>query len=147
MQKYELSASVATTTAANTLTMLLASGTARPDIREISAFVSVAGTGLCEIGIGRAPTTGTTPTANLGQPLNAADPAATCSWVTTWATKPVTPTTFFKRFTLPAVIGAGVVWSWEANEFDVPQSGGVSLFMISAPTGAYTLDLNAKWEE
>lgn len=147
MQMYESSVSVSSGTAANTLAMVLAAATSRPDIREIGMFVSVAGTGLCEVGIGRAPSTGTAPTANLGQALDAADPAALCSFVTTWTTKPLIPAAFFRRIVLPAAVGAGVVFAWGPNEFSVAQSAGLSLWLISAPTAAYTLDLYTKWEE
>jgi hypothetical protein len=143
-QLYEAAIQVAKSAAAGPIATLVASSTSRPDVREIGLFATTAVSGT--IGIGRPAAVGVTPTMTpLGQATDQADPAATCALVTTFGTAPTAPSVFMRRITLPAVIGAGVVWTWEPQALNVPASGNLVIWQIS--TAAVTYDLYVKWEE
>jgi hypothetical protein len=143
-QLYEAGIQRITSAAAGPIATLVSSSTSRPDIREIGVFLTSAVAPT--IGVGRPAAAGVTPTMTpLGQATDVNDPASTCALVTTFGTAPTAPTIFMRRITLPAVIGAGVIWTWEPQAFNVATSGNVVIWQLT--TAAVTYDLYVKWEE
>ena len=117
----------------------------RAIIREIgiSATTAVAG----EVGIGKPAAAGVgTLTGTLGQALDQADTAAVTELVTSFGTtQPTAPASPYRRFQLPAVIGAGIVWVWDPNTFIIPVSANLVLWQFSAV--AVTYDFYVAWAE
>ncbi len=133
---YEAAATKTTSAAQQILSLI--TGTRRTSILEIGIFATTAVAG--EIGLGRAGGTGATPTSVLVQAMDPADEAGTSN-LTSYATGITTPTNFMRRIMLPAVIGAGVIWTWAPGEFMVPASvttvGAPVLWQISAAAVTY----------
>ena len=50
------------------------------------------------------------------QAKDAADIASTCTLSTIWTTAPTAPTTFMRKVTLGAAVGAGVIWKVALDE-------------------------------
>lgn len=146
MQLYEVGLSKTTTAAAGPILTLLTSSTARPDIREIGIFIAPTAA-AAQIGIGRPAAAGTgTATGTLGQATDSGDPAATCTLVSSFATtQPTAPANFLRRADLPATVGAGIIWSWPPNSFNVPVSSNLVIWQISAAIVTY--DIYIQWEE
>lgn len=146
-QLYEAAIQKVSGAAAGHLATLLTSSSARPDLRELGVFVSSAPATGPTIGLGRG--TGTTSGATTGQ-LGIAtdfnDLASTCTLVGSWATtQPSVPAGYMRRISLPNAIGAGVIWTWEPQAFNIPPSSFLTLWQISAV--ATTFDIYARWEE
>jgi hypothetical protein len=83
-------------------------------IREMGMFTTAATASSIGFGVpGNTPSTfsGVTP-----QPKDAADIASTCTLAVNWTTVPTTPTTFFRKVTLGAAVGAGVIWKVALDE-------------------------------
>jgi hypothetical protein len=147
--KYEAGAQCITTAAATDIATILTAAGSRAIIREvgISAVTAVAG----EVGIGYPAANGATSAgAVLGQALDKADTASVTSLVRNnagagWTTHPTAPTVPMRRFQLPAVIGAGVVWVWEPGELIVPISSNFVIWQFS--TAIVTYDVYVKWSE
>jgi hypothetical protein len=146
-QLYEAALQKVTSAAAGPIVTLVATSGARPDIREIGVFVSSAPASGPTIGYGRPAAVGSgTPTGALGQATDAADPAAVCTLASSFATsQPTAPSVAMRRLSLPNSIGAGVIWTFDRNAFNVPQSGNVVIWQFSAL--AVTYDVYVQWEE
>lgn len=145
-QMYEAALQKVTGAAAGPIVTMLTTSTSRPDIREIGIFMSSAPATGPTIGLGRPAAVGVTASGGvLGQADDAGDPAAVVSIVPTWTTAPTAPTNYMRRITLPATIGAGVIWTWEPNMLNVPVSSNFVIYQISAL--AVTYDIYWKWEE
>lgn len=143
-QLYEAGIQRVTGAAAGNIATLVAPSTSRPDIREIGIF-NTSGV-ACTIGYGRPAAPWSAPAMTpLGQAADAADPNATCALVTSGTTAPTAPAVFMRRITLPAVVGSGIIWAFEPQSLNVPQSGNLVIWQTSAL--AVTYDLYVKWEE
>lgn len=122
--------------------LALASGVQPADIREIGIF-NVSGV-AAEIGLGfpAAAGTGGLATGGTVQPnvgwLNAGDTTVALTFTTL---QPTAPTNFLRRAQLQAVVGAGIIWTWDSNEFATWQGGTVAgqivLWQISALAVTY----------
>lgn len=146
-QLYKVALQKVTGAAAGPICTFRAGSATRPDIREIGVFVASAPATGPTVGLGRPAAAGAGGlTGTLGQALDPNDPAATSTWVTSFATtQPTAPTNFFDRLTLPNVIGAGYVWTFGINELAVPASGDLVLWQASAL--AVTYEAFIKFEE
>lgn len=142
---YEVGLSKTTGTAAGPITTLLTPSGTRAVVREIGVFATTAVAG--EVGLGKPAANGSgAATGTLGQACDWADVAALTTLVTSFATtQPTAPTNFFRRIQLPAVIGAGIIWSWDRGEFIVPVSSNLVIWQLSA--AAVTYDVYVKWFE
>jgi hypothetical protein len=75
------------------------------------------------------------------------DPAATVNCDTNWSTIPNSTGLYFRRFMLPATIGAGVVWTWPPDRpLVVPVSTYLVLWNPIATAGSI-LNGYMKWLE
>lgn len=144
-QLYSAGVTKVTTAAAGPIATLVAPSTCRPDVREIGLFVSSAVAPV--IGLGRPAAVGAGAlTGSLGQAMDPNDPAATCTLTTSFATtQPTAPAIPLYRMSLPAVVGAGFVWTFGVNELTISPSGNFVIWQFSAAIVTY--DLFAKWEE
>ena len=105
----------------------IAAGTRMPEIREIGIF-NQSGV-AAEVGIGypAAVGTGGASTSGTVQALNPIDAAGHTTVITLYVTlQPTAPTNFMRRAEIQAVVGAGVIFTWQPGEFALWQ--GAALF-------------------
>ncbi len=116
MAQYELGINTTvTTTAAAAAEIRAASGTPLR-LREVGLTLAVATAST--YGLGRPAAVGVTPTSPITVlASNPSDPTGTGTTAVAWGTGPTVPTQFLRRITLPATVGAGVIWTWELNRF------------------------------
>lgn len=119
-----------TTGAAAGPIITIATGSRRASVLELGIFAVTAVAG--EVGIGRpANTPSGALTGTLVQAGDGADEAGTTTATTAWATtQPTAPTNPMRRIQLPAVIGAGIVWSWAPGELMVPASAAATAIVV-----------------
>jgi hypothetical protein len=123
---------------------LRASTTDRLFVREIGIFLPAATAST--FGLARAATVGATPTTPITLVAeDPASPAATATSAIAWATPPVVPTNPNRRITLPATIGAGIVWTFGNQGFVIPASGSLVLWNLA--TSAAAVDIYAVVDE
>lgn len=118
----------------------------RARIREIGFFVSAAT--LTPVGLGRPANTPVATTSVLGLVVDPADPtASTINIDTAWSTAPTAPTNFLRRAQVPATAGAGLIWSWPADQpLVIPASAWLVFWNFSASAGAAP-DIYVVYEE
>ena len=121
----------------------------RMRVREIGFFLSAAT--ASSLGLGHPANEGTPPVASTtaaGQPLDQQDGIAAVGVLgTAWSTAPTAPTVYMRKINLPAVIGAGVIWTWPAdNPLIIKPSGWIVLWNYGAAAGAAP-NVYVKWEE
>lgn len=64
------------------------------------------------IGLGRPAAQGVTPVNVIFQAEDPASPASTTNASLSWGTSPTVPAQFFRRVSLPATAGAGIIWTF-----------------------------------
>ena len=118
---YELGVTKTTGAAAGPVVSIvpaaLAAGVRMPDIREIGIF-SQSGV-AAEVGTGFPAAVGTGAiTGATVQALNQLDPAGHTQVATSFATtQPTAPANFYRRGEIQAVVGAGVIFTWNPGEW------------------------------
>ena len=136
------------TAAAGAAYATLQTPTGRLRLRELGFFASTAV--AASIGLGRAANSFVTTTSAVGQTRDPSDTVAALGIMgTAWSTAPTVPGVFTRRIVLPAVIGAGVIWTWPADPLIVPVHGAaISLVLWNFGAGAGPApDIYAIWEE
>lgn len=125
----------------------LRTGAAR-DVRIYEVGVTAASAVSGTVGLGRP---ANTPVASAsagptgaGLAYDNAGTAGTTALDTTWTTAPTSPTIFWRRFVLPATIGAGVIWTFPSG-LVLPVSSSIVLWQIS--TAAVTYEVYFEFEE
>lgn len=148
---YELGArGIAAAAGANYATISsLVAGNVRARIREIGFFASAAT--LTSVGLGRPANEATPPVATTSVVGITVDPqdaiAAVARIDTAWSTVPTVPANFLRRIVVPAVAGAGFIWTWPADTPLILKPGGwYTLWNFGAGAGAAP-DLYVRWEE
>lgn len=123
-----------------------AAASSRIRIREIGVFLSAAT--LTPLGLGRPANTPVQTSTVVGQSLDPADAIASLgSIAASWSTAPTVPAALLRRAQIPAVAGAGVIWTWSADRpLVVPASAFVVLWNFGASAGAAP-DVYWAWEE
>jgi hypothetical protein len=114
-------------------------------IREIGLFLSAATATSC--GLIRASNTPVASTSAVGQAMDTARPAGTGNVDTAWSTAPTIGSIYLRRITLPATIGAGIIWTFPP---DMPlilnASQWVVLWNFGGSAGA-ACDVYVTWDE
>lgn len=106
-------------------------------VKEIGISIGIATASL--YAIGRPAARGVTPTSPIDfLPYDTGDVPVGAFLTTSvaWATPPTVPAAFFRRFNLPAAIGAGVIWTFD--DLIIPVSG--SLVVWNLATNANTMN-------
>lgn len=121
----------------------------RMRVREIGVFLSAAT--LSPVGLGHPANEATPPVASstvAGQPIDQQDAIASVGALgLAWSTAPTAPSVFMRRVQVPAVAGAGLIWTWPADApLIVKPSGWLVLWNFGASAGAAP-DFYVKWEE
>jgi hypothetical protein len=114
-------------------------------VREIGIFLSAAT--ATSVGLIRPSNTPVATTSQLGQAHDTARPAGTGNIDTAWSTAPTIGTLYLRRITLPATVGAGVIWAFPP---DMPlilnASQWLVLWNFGGSAGA-ACDVYATWDE
>lgn len=127
---------------ASPLWELRTTSTDRVAILEIGVFLAAATAST--IGLGRPAAIGVTPiTTVTGVAEEPANPAGTGVVATAWTTAPTIPATFFRRISVPATVGTGVIWTFPRGLF-VPISSSIILWNL-ALNGV--TDVYVVWDE
>lgn len=115
-------------------------------IREVGFFLAAAT--QTSLGLIRPLASGTASTTVLGQAGESSDPAATALLGSAWSAAPTVAATpiYLRRTTLPASIGAGLIWTFGPRDLVVPVSSSLLLWNFGAAAGS-ALDLYIVWEE
>lgn len=90
------------------------------------------------IGIYRPAAIGVTPgTTTVPVPVDSDYPAATAIIANTWGTAPTISTNVsFRRSTLAAAIGAGVVWTWPVQPLRIPKASSLVIWNFGGSTAS-----------
>jgi hypothetical protein len=96
------------------------------------------------IGIGRPQAIGVTPTSPVTMLAeDSGAPAGTVTAAVAWGTGPTVPLQFFRRWSFPATIGSGMVFTFPQGLI-IPVSGSIILWNV---LGGATLDVYAVVDE
>lgn len=104
-------------------------------VREIG--VSTTAATATSLGLGVPANTPAATTTIVPQAHDAADAVSTALAGTAWSTAPTAPTVFFRKFTLGAAVGAGVIWKLALDErIIMAKSTWLTLWNYGASGGA-----------
>lgn len=110
MAIYSLSLNTTVTTTGAAAMDLRASSANSPRIMEIGINLLTATAST--YGLGRSGNTPTQTSPVLVQAENPGDPAGVSGCAVAWSVAPTVPTQFFRRVSLPATAGSGVIWTF-----------------------------------
>jgi len=110
MAIYSLSLNTTVTTIAAAAMDIRASATNSPRIMEVGLNLGAATASV--YGFGRSGNTPTQTSPVLLQAETPADPAALTGCAVAWSVAPTVPAQHLRRISLPATIGAGVIWTF-----------------------------------
>lgn len=129
MAIYSLSQRTSNVTIANACWEIRTTATDRPRIMELGITINAATASV--FGLGRPAAIGITPTTPVTLLAeDPGDPAATVVCALAWATGPTVPANFFRRISLPATVGAGVIWTFPRG-LVIPISSSLVLWNIT----------------
>jgi hypothetical protein len=112
-------------------TILTGSTPGRARVFEVGIFLAAAV--AASFGLGRPAAVGVTPTTPVDfLPEDPNDVLATgvVQGALAWGTAPTAPANFFRRISLPATIGTGVIWTFPKG-LVIPVSGNLVIYNIS----------------
>lgn len=114
----------------------IAAGTKRVELRELGLFCNAAT--ASSVRLLRPANTPVATTSTLCQPHDPANTlASTTNIGTAWSTVPTISTNIgTRRITLPAQIGAGVIWTFYDSPLVIPPSGWLVLWNFGAAAGS-----------
>lgn len=141
-------------------TTVTTTGAAAAELRAASGFpfrvreigITLAAATASTYGLGRPAAIGVTPTSPIVMLAdNPMDTGTTPpSTAVAWGTGPTVPTQFLRRITLPATIGAGVIWTFGPNEFIVgpgnAAAGVASIVLWNSATNSAATDIYFRGE-
>lgn len=107
------------------------SANVRARLMELGVFLAAATAST--YGLGRPAAIGVTPTTPVDfQPEDSADPtvAGQLQSALAWGTGPTAPANFFRRVSLPATIGTGIIWTWPKG-LVIPVSSSLVLWNLA----------------
>jgi hypothetical protein len=130
MAIYSLANRTSNVTIANACLEVRTASTDRPRIMEIGIFLAAATAST--FGIGRPQAIGVTPTGPVTVLAeDPSDPVGTVTTALAWGTGPTVPLQFFRRVSLPATIGTGVIWTFPRGLL-IPISSSIVIWNITA---------------
>ena len=131
MAIYSIGQRTTVTTIAAASWELRSASTGKPKVMELGYSLGAATASI--IGIGRPAAIGVTPTT----PLTVIDesdgngPTGLTTCAVAWGTAPTVPTNFFRRASLPATIGAGIIFTFPRG-LGIPVSSSIVVWNITA---------------
>lgn len=137
MSRYNLAATKTTGAAAGMIVQLRTGASRDLRIWEIGVFATTAVSG--SVGLIRPSAVGATFTSTgTGQPEDNVSGAGVAVIDTAATTAPTIGTTYMRQATLPATIGAGIVWTFP-NGLVVPVSSSMAIWQTSAAAVGYAV--------
>jgi len=134
MSMYSVSRRTTATGSAAPCLEIRSAATDRPRIKEIGVTINAATASV--FGLGRPQAIGITPTSPVTVLAEeVADPVGTAQLALAWATPPTVPVNFFRRVSLEARIGAGVIWTFPRG-LVIPISSSIVLWNITTVSAA-----------
>src|SRR5258706_2039506 len=128
MAIYSLSQRTTNFTSAQASWELRTTATDRVVVLEIGITVNTATAQT--LGLGRPAAQGVTPVNVIFRAEDFAAPASTTNASLSWGTSPTVPAQFFRRVSLPATAGAGIVWTFPRGLI-VPVSASLVIWNIT----------------
>lgn len=110
MAIYSLALNTTVTTITAACWDVKSAATNRPAVMELS--VNLAAATASVYGFGRAGNTPTQTSPVLVQAEDPGDPAGVTGCAVAWSVAPTVPTAYARRVSLPATIGAGIIWTF-----------------------------------
>jgi len=128
---YSIANRTSNVTIANPCIEIYSAATARARIMEIGIFMAAATASV--FGIGRAAAIGITPTTPVTMLAEeVADPAGLVYTALAWATPPTVPANFFRRVSLAAAVGTGIIFTFPRGLSITPATGSIVVWNITA---------------
>jgi hypothetical protein len=141
MARYRMADRTSNITSANACFEIRTAATDRAQVLEV--HISLATAAATVIGIGRPAAIGVTPTSpKTVLPEDSAAPAGTVTTAVAWGTGPTVPANFLERFSFPATIGSGAIFTFQ--QLIIPVSSSLIIWNI---TGGATLDVSVVVDE
>lgn len=123
----------------------LRTGASDVSLRFVEFFNTVATANAVGIGYKGAGTV-TPTTSQLGTVLGGVKPASLENVDTAWSAAPAIPATFFKRMSIAASQGTGMIFTWQKDgPLIIPANSTIVLWNIGAAAGGI-LYFNFEWE-
>ena len=145
MAKYSISATTSAAATVAPFATIRAGSSSRVRLLELGIFNNAAT--ASSVALYRATNTFVPTTSVLGQQYDTNDPASIANLDTAWSTAPtVTAASSLRRVSLPASIGAGVIWQFDNLVLGPAGTAGLVLWNFGAST-ASALNIYAVWEE
>jgi hypothetical protein len=138
MAIYSLSLNTTVTTTGAACMDLKASAANAPRIMEVGINLLTATAST--YGLGRAGNTPTQTAPVLVQAEVPGDPAGVSGCAVAWSVAPTVPTQFFRRVSLPATAGAGVIWTFPRG---LVLAAGATMLLWNLATNSASM--NAWW--
>lgn len=134
MAVYSIANRTTATGAAAACLEMFASSAVSPRLLELGISLNAATASA--FGVGRPAAVGITPTSPkrlLAE--NQSDPVSATQTALAWGTGPTVPADFFRRVSLPATVGAGVVWTFPKGVI-ISVSSSIVLWNITTVSAA-----------
>jgi len=144
MARFSLGFSTPAAAASAAYANLITASTERAYVREIGLFLNAAT--ASSIGLIRPATVGTATSPVAGQPVDAADAAATATVGTAWSAAGTVGSNYLRKITLPAAIGNGIIWTFGERDLVVPVSSCLFLWNYGGSAGS-VLNGYIVWDE
>jgi hypothetical protein len=130
MALYEIGTRTVTVTSGAAAAEFRSGSGQRCYVREIGISLGAATASI--VGIGKPAAIGVTPTSPItALASDPADSAATAQIATAWGTAPTAPANFWRRFGMPANIGAGIVWTWWNRPLVIAVSSSIVVWNLA----------------
>jgi hypothetical protein len=130
MAVYSIANRTSNVTIATAALEIRTTSTDRPRLMEIGISLNVAT--ACCFALGRPGAIGVTPTSPITVLAeDVGDPVGTVTTALAWGTAPTVPTNFFRRVSLPAALGAGIIWTFPRG-LVIPVSSSLVIWNITA---------------
>jgi len=139
---YSLSNRTTNVTIANPCLEIIAGAACRPRIHEIGIFMAAATASV--FGIGRPAVLGVTPASSVTLLAeDSSDPAGEVTTALSWGTEPTVPTAFFRRVSLAAAVGTGIIFTFPKGLY-IEASASIVVWNI---TGTGVSDIHVVIED
>lgn len=135
MASYGLGARTIVNSAAAAACEVRATSANKPRIMEFSFMQTAAPSAAATYGLGRPAAIGVAPSTDAAEQdeVDASGINALARIAVAWGTAPTAPANFFRRWSVPATAGAGVIWSFPKG-LSIGLSSSVVLWLIATPT-------------
>jgi hypothetical protein len=133
-----------TTATSNAVIEFIGATGRRPQLIELGITLNAAT--ATQVGLGYPAAQGVTPTTPVTLLTESDNATTTIASALAWATAPTIPAYFYRRASLPAVVGAQVIWNWPSGSSGLLLAASSSLILWLFAAGS-VIDGWAVFEE